>query len=599
MEPDRQGGLDTDLDVSVDRPFRIVTLLASLILWIAITVVATELVEYNRNTLLRNGAWISSKPLMQMHLMGAHGFLVTRNALSRNRLNLGSWFGYNEVHFARPVEPLAIEARFRLDPGAYLDVILDRRESGRRGIRLSRDPRFPSEWYRAERAGRIVERSPVPVSPEDLADGWHRLMLRFSALGIGASLDRARPIALPFDGTGERFVGLGGGRAQVAVDRVRITGRSGEIVLDDMFRNRRGYGAIAAGVAAVGLLAVLLGARQVLARTGPALRFASYRWLTILIVALIVLTAGFAFDYGFWSTHYAYGPGRFLPGGARPPHLAILVETLRAGLFATGGAPIGTPTLDVALRPLPALRRSISAWDGSSPLPDSVLLLQGLTALTPEFLTDEEITRSPDKVAGTRRIAFLGTSQTRGTGAETLSETFVARVHARLAAALADTRLETYNLAVPGSQSSELLRRYRQSWSSIRPDLLVVNLSNNDRSPQVLAENLRALTDEVRRGGGRIVFVLEANSIERGLGWHRHMHEAVTALGHELNVPVWDLHGYLAGDDVFDSGRLWWDHVHLSSYGQDLTAGWLAPLMLPLVSEEAPLAVGADTQPRI
>ena len=43
----------------------------------------------------------------------------------------------------------------------------------------------------------------------------------------------------------------------------------------------------------------------------------------------------------------------------------------------------------------------------------------------------------------------------------------------------------------------------------------------------------------------------------------------------------------MASGGVLDSGRLWWDNVHLSSYGQALTAAWLAPLMLPLVSEES------------
>jgi lysophospholipase L1-like esterase len=140
---------------------------------------------------------------------------------------------------------------------------------------------------------------------------------------------------------------------------------------------------------------------------------------------------------------------------------------------------------------------------------------------------------------------------------------------------------------------------YRQSWRHIRPDLLVVDLSNNDPNPKVLVANLRALTEEVRRGGGRIAFVLEANTIEKELRWLLRMHEALAGLGDELDVPVWDLHGYLAGAEVYDSGRLWWDNVHLSSYGHALTADWLAARMLPLVSEQPSLADRTEAQPRI
>jgi lysophospholipase L1-like esterase len=310
-----------------------------------------------------------------------------------------------------------------------------------------------------------------------------------------------------------------------------------------------------------------------------------YRWLTLLLATLVVLITAFAFDHGFWSSRYAYGFAGFTPDGGRPAHLAVLVEHLRSRVFATGSGPIRTRTWDAAPRPVPALRRAISSWDGSYQLPERTLRFKDRFALTPDFLTDEEILRLPVEVAGGRRIAFFGTSQTRGQGAETVADTFVARVHARLAAALGDLPLETYNLAVPGSQSGPLLALYRRSWRNIRPDLLVVNLSNNDSDPEVLVENLRALTAEVRRDGGRIVFVLEANTTERDLEWHLHLHEAVAGLGKELNVPVWDLHGYLASDGVFDSGRLWWDNVHMTSYGQSLVADWLAPRVLPLLVE--------------
>jgi lysophospholipase L1-like esterase len=593
MELDRRRGPADESGAWSDRRFRIVALLAALLLWVAIAGIATELIEYSRNTLDRNGAWISSKPLMQVHVMGAEHFLAMRNALSRNRLNLGEWFGYNEVHFARPVEPAEMEARFRLDPGAYLDVILDRRESGHQGIRLSRADRFPSEWYRAERTGRIVERAPAAVSPGSLEGGWHELRLVLSPDSVAASIDGDRLAPIPIRIDGKRFVGFGSGLAPVAVDRVRITGRNGEALLEETFRNRQSYGLIAAAVGAVSLIPLLLGAFAVLSRaTGPAMRFAAYRWLAVLVVILVVLATSFAFDYGFWSGRYAYGhPGDYLPNHAKPHRLALLFESFRSGLFGTGGRTIRIATRAEVVRPPAALRRSLSAWDGSHTFPARrSIRFRDLSALAPDFLTDEELRPSPE-VTGALRVAFLGTSQTRGVGAETISDTFVARIHAQLAAALGEVPLETYNFSIPGSRSGELLRRYRRSWGVVRPDLLVVNLSNNDSDGKLLVENLRALAAEARRSGGQIVFVLEANSTERDLRWLLRMHGAVRELGAELGVPVWDLQGYLASDGVSDSGRLWWDFVHMSSYGQSLTADWLAARMIPLLSGERSLAL--------
>jgi lysophospholipase L1-like esterase len=584
MEPERERSRADEPRASSDRRFRVAALVAGLLLWVAITGMATELIEYSRNTLARNGAWISSKPLMQVHVMGAEHFLATRNALSRNRLNLGEWFGDNEVHVARPLQPSNLAVRFRLDPGAYLDVIVDRRESGHQGIRVSRTDRFPSGWYRAERTGRIVERGPVPVPPASLDGGWHELGLVFSPDGVATSIDGERVASVPIRIDGERFVGFGSGLQPVALDRVRITGRNGETLLDETFRNRRSYGSILKGVGAVSLLAVLLGAwRVVSSGTGLALRLAAYRWLTALVVILVLLATSFAFDYAVWSRRYVYDTIGHLPDQAKPLHLAVLFESLRAGLFGMGGGTLGNVTGEVG-RPLPALRRSLSAWDGSRPIPpDRRIRFRGSSPLVADFLTDQEIRTAPEKVTGMVRVAFLGTSQTRGVGAETITDTFVARIHARLAAELGSDRLETYNFAIPGSRSSELLRLYRESWGEVRPDLLVVNLSNNDSDRKLLIENLRALAAQTRRSGGAIVFVLEAKSTEKDLRWILRSHRAVSALGAELGVPVWDLHGYLASDGVFDSGRLWWDEIHLSSYGQSLAADWLAARMIPLL----------------
>jgi lysophospholipase L1-like esterase len=576
-------------EVSSDRRFRVGALGVGLLLWLAITLVATELIEYSRNTLDRNGSWISSKPMMQMYILGTKHFLATRNALSGNRLNLGEWFGFNEVHLARPVRPAEMRARFRLDPGAYLDVILDRREAGHQGIRLSRAERFPSEWYRAERTGNFVERVPVSVPAGSLADGWHELSLVYSADAIAASLDGDRLGSVPIRFDGERYVGFGSGLAPAAVDRVRITGRSGELLFEETFRNRRDYAAIAAGVGLVGLFAVLLGGRSVLSHgAGAAMRFAAYRWLSLLVATVFVLATIFAFDYGFWSRRYVYDTGGHLPDRVNPPRLAVAAELVRSGLFRTAG---GAMEIDARVEPArapEALRRAITAWDGALSIRGGdCLRFRGRSALAPDILTDEQLLASPEKGAGVLRVAFLGTSQTRGVGAETVSDTFVARAHAGLAAALGNVRLETFNLSIPGSRSSALHRRYRQLGRHLRPDLLVVNLSNNDPDRKILIRNLRALAAETRRSGGRIVFVLEANSPQRDLRNLLRAHDEVRALGAELGVPVWDLHGYLAGADVYDSGRLWWDHVHLTSYGQGLTAEWLAARTIALLRGEA------------
>ena len=55
----------------------------------------------------------------------------------------------------------------------------------------------------------------------------------------------------------------------------------------------------------------------------------------------------------------------------------------------------------------------------------------------------------------------------------------------------------------------------------------------------------------------------------------------IAADDNRFGVPVLDLHGHLSAPEVVDSGFLWWDYVHLSSYGHRRAAEWLAPQLLP------------------
>src|SRR5262249_25863209 len=121
--------------------------------------------------------------------------------------------------------------------------------------------------------------------------------------------------------------------------------------------------------------------------------------------------------------------------------------------------------------------------------------------IVPDFLDEGQVRALPPKSDRTIRVAFLGTSQTYGAGAERISETFIARCHGLLAQALGDISVETYNFAISGSNSTELLTKYTGSWRFSRPDLLLINLSTNDGKIDTLTANLRSLADQTRAAG--------------------------------------------------------------------------------------------------
>jgi len=557
------------------------------ILWIAFVVEAAQFIQYSRNVLLTNGQWVSSKPLMQMYVMGSEQFMTTRNPLFRNRLHLGEWHGFNEVSLKELVEPAAIEYRFRLSPGAYLYFIFNRSASGHYGIRLSRNAKFPSRFYQANRLNKFVSRTALDLTPSRLHDGWHNLVLSFGSGEVIANLDGAALASMPVKNEGPQIIGLRGGFLPADVDSVRITGKDGRTILDDSFSNRRHYWTTLAAVAVVSLVVIGLTTVPLLRRHSPyEFKLGVFRCLMGLGVAIMVLSLLFAFDYFFWSSRYLYKD--YLPGGAHAFAVNVQIEALRQKLFLY---PKGVNAFPLDKE----LSAAITRWDGDHRFDGGrfhrgkPIIFREIVRYTrehpmvPEFLDEGQVRGLPPKSDRTIRVAFLGTSQTWGSGAERISETFVARCHRLLAQALGDISVETYNFSISGSNSTELLTKYAELWRFSGPDLLVINLSTNDGKSHTLTANLRTVAHLARAAGGRVVFLLEPNAAEvdhRGL---QEKHSAIQRLGQELHVPVWNLDGYMSSDPVYDSGIMWWDKVHLTSYGHDVVAEWLAPQMLAMI----------------
>jgi len=101
-----------------------------------------------------------------------------------------------------------------------------------------------------------------------------------------------------------------------------------------------------------------------------------------------------------------------------------------------------------------------------------------------------------------------------------------------------------------------------------------VNLGNNDRDPEVLERELERIGRRARESGSRVAFVPEPNCIEsrseRSLRRLRANHAAMREVAERLGIPVVEVHEGLVAER--DGGFLWWDRVHLTSYGQERLA---------------------------
>jgi lysophospholipase L1-like esterase len=185
------------------------------------------------------------------------------------------------------------------------------------------------------------------------------------------------------------------------------------------------------------------------------------------------------------------------------------------------------------------------------------------------------------------RILFLGTSQMWGSGASSPNERIASRVGSLLNTGASGRNIYVINASKRGSNSFELLSSCKDHLYLFRPDLVILDLSNNDYDARSFDKGLRSLLEWTHSIHSKTLFILEANSPEvdfgKGtvqtilpMGRIQDRHAIMRNISTQYHVPLLDLNGYLTSDGVYDSGFLWWDLVHLTSYGQELAAPFIA-----------------------
>jgi hypothetical protein len=112
------------------------------VLLVAVVLLATSLGVVRTQALYENSLsvhpeWVSTKATLHRGVMGALPFVSGQQALARNRLNLGAWFGFQEVLGRDSLDLARLEFRFRVEPEGYLHMLYDHRTDGFSGVRLS------------------------------------------------------------------------------------------------------------------------------------------------------------------------------------------------------------------------------------------------------------------------------------------------------------------------------------------------------------------------------------------------------------------------------------------------------------------------------
>ena len=550
------------------------TKILNLFLSAVAALILTEVVGYSRNIFLLHPEWISSKRLLANAPMGANEAYFSRNILYRNRLNLHAWHGFNEILLNRVFSLGLLRFKFFLGDNGYLNIVFNKNKDSFCGVRLSRNPKFPSMFFQAGTDGKFLLHKPIQNLV--LSQGWHASRMTFEGNSLVVECDGLVRGKFQVEPLRQQVIGFRSGSNVAIVDDVEVSDSDGKLVQRENFRNHR-----TGWLFYFSAFASLLSLNALIFHLCRNRRRALFSLISLELSSFFVLFIYGCFDYYFWSGRYPYkGPTW---GAVRALNSsATLPEKLRVLFFTR------FPFYD------PEYTRWMShytQWMSSSPV-ELIRFLQIPSVAKYEHIMvirndsgalrmDDVMDTGPDiqsylaenRFRDGTRILFLGTSQMWGSGASSPNERIASRVSSLLNTGASGRNIYVINGSKRGSNSFELLSNCKDHLYLFRPDLVIVDLSNNDDA-RSFDKGLRSLLEWTRSIHSNTLFILEANSPE--VDRIRDRHAIMRNISTQYHVPLLDLNGYLTSDGVYDSGFLWWDVVHLTSYGQELAAEFIA-----------------------
>lgn len=510
--------------------------------------------------------------MAEMGMMGGDPYLITRSPLAGNMLHLGSWFGYQEVIFRQKLNPSEIRFRFRLQDEAYVSLIFAKTEAGFTGIRLSHNSEHRPAYFEATREGEF--KNLAILRSLQIANGWHEAIIKISGGMLTATNDGVEILRVKATLPPAAQIGFRGGMREADVDDVVIRDSSGAEYTES-FRNVQRFLPVAVlnFVTLLGLTAIAICAHWIATRRVD-LRAALMKSSVVMGVAILCGGLYFLFDFFYWSRLSVDALSKPIPSERRRAFKSD-VEFLRHQFterwYGLGGGIQITSASVIKL-----------GYPDNRIYTGPILCLRGSGC---QKISGGKLKEDFDQKKTAYRILFVGTSQTVGAGAQKLEETFFVRTHRFLAEKLAPTvELESLNMAVSASNASRLFKEYQEQVIRFNPDMAVINLSINDNEDD-LERGVSDFLEGNRLRGILTVLLEEPSSSELSPDGQARKYAILRSLGKRYDVPVLQLNAFLDDPDVKDTGLLWWDFVHLTSYGQDRAARWLAPQLLRLIQE--------------
>lgn len=185
------------------------------------------------HSLSRNGNWSSSKTDLDKGVMGSWSFMLTYRALANNRLDLGTWHGYQEVFLNKPVKYSKATIDFMLAENACLVIFFEKNADTLTAVRVSNNPHYDNVLLRVVN-NRFIEKSDITI-PE-LNPGWNSVILNLNDNNTTLTLNDGRNSITELPAVkSDAMLGFRNYDSSAIIDNVILAGKDEEILFRETF----------------------------------------------------------------------------------------------------------------------------------------------------------------------------------------------------------------------------------------------------------------------------------------------------------------------------------------------------------------------------
>lgn len=479
--------------------------------------------ETRVNSLKNNGKWLSSKATLSRYVMCSEGFFKGAQSLHGHQLNLGAWHGFQEVLYKQKLHPRAVDFKFFPPQSSYFYFIFNKDDDGFSGIRIDAGEPPNDFFFTAQDNGKFT--GVTPCAPLNIkTDSWNDCRIEFSTGGLAMHINGKFVQAFPDEIKPLQHIGFRGSSKNVLIDDIALWASDVKEPVKESFFNGRIFISISFRVF------LFIAALTVILAVFPYAKKPRKTCLSVTLINLnIFVIASILFAANYFIT------GRY------PVENSFLFQRFNQSKTEWVG------------KAVEKINKNIQKIPESGPVPES------------------------------KKLILLGTSQAWGSGAKKEDETIARRIEQLLNESNKETlQFECINAGISSVQSSYLLQLYKTSWANAAPKAVIIILSNNDKvDPDQFRLNLEEFVALNKRLSIQTFFVLEASSPEYPTIKLERAHSVMKEVAAKSGTMVLDAHAYLKTKQT--EGILWWDYIHLTSFGQDLLARYICSQIHPIL----------------